>query len=278
MKHARLGQDGNANALKDLGLVDVKPVRHNDITNPDFDALRGHFVMVGEVRIAARILGHTALKETCEMMLGLVHYAAACKFDADLAFRPNLDNIWDTMDTLVSSIKAFLNYIGETNGVGVLQQMKQLIQKARYGNREAVAFLSMEEIPQLHFTNVKKPPRFLKLLTFYQCYQTYAQVGQLVKNQTLNYVDKKACTYLVWIASETEPHQTMASTVDGQDICTTLLVELEFIRDFIRLSQRKVIQYEGKRLKGEVPEIEEELHDPSYQPKEEGDAQFHAMV
>ena len=68
---------------------------------------------------------------------------------------------------------------------------------------------------------------------------------------------KGPCTYLVWIASETEPHQTMASTVDGQDIC--------------RLSQRKVIQYEGERLKGEVPEIEEELHDPSYQPKEEGE-------
>ena len=278
IRNARLGQEGDADALKDLGLEDVKPVQHNIIKESKLDDLRRHFQMVGEVSLAARLIGHTALQETCELMLGLVHYVAAIKLNENLIFSWRRDNIRDAMATFVSSMKAFLNSVGETNGLGDLQKMKQLIQKAKYGDKYAIAFFTLEiafftldEIPPLQVQAVKKVPRFYKLLNLYQCYQTYAQVVMLVKNPTFTYVAKGACAYIVWMASKTKPTETLVSMVDGSDICTSLLAELEFIDGSVKHCQRKLFKYQGERLKDEVQEMEEEVGDPSYQPEEEGE-------
>ena len=165
--------------------------------------------------MAARLILHTALQETCELMLGLVHYAAAIKLNENVIFSRCRDNIRDAMATLVSLMKAFLNSVGETNGLGDLQKMKQLIQKAKNGDKYAIAFFTLDEIPPLQVQAVKKVPRFYMLLNLYQCYQMYAQVGMLVKNPTFTYVAKGACAYIVWMASETKPTETLVSTVDG---------------------------------------------------------------
>lgn len=162
------------------------------------------------------------------------------------------------MDTLVSSMKTFLNSTGDTNGAGELQKMKQLIQKATNGDKHAIEFFRLKEIPQLQMQAVKQVPRFYKLVNLYQCYHTYAQVGKLVNNTTFSYAAKGTCSYIVWMAAESEPTEKV---VDGSDISTSLLEEL---------CCRKIFTYEGQRLEDEVRESEE-VGIPSYQPEEAGE-------
>ena len=272
MKNARLGQDGDVDALKDLGMQDVQPLPHQTISKADIKKFKKHFQMVGEVSLAAKQLGHTTLHETCEQMLGMVHYAAKYKLKKNLVFKACLHYTLDEMDTLVSSIKTFLNFIGDTNGAGQLVKMKQLIQKARNGDKHAIAFFCLEEIPQFTMQAVRQVPRFYKLVNLYQCYKMYAQVGKFVNNTTFTYVAQGVCSYIAWTANEAEPTERVVSIVDRSDICTLLPEELNFIQEFVKLCRVKVFKYEGKRLEDELNEMQEEVDDPSYQPEEEGES------
>ena len=158
----------------------------------------------------------------------------------------------------MSSMKTFLNSIGDTNGAGELQKMKQLIQKARNGDKHAIKFFRLKEIPQLQMQAVKQVLRFYKFVNLYQCYQTYAQVGKLVNNTTFSFAAEGTCSYIVWMTAESEPTEKV---VDGSDISTSLLE---------KLCRRKIFTYEGQRMEDEVKE-REEVGVPSYQPEEAGE-------
>lgn len=172
---------------------------------------------------------------------------------------------------MVNSTKTFLNSIGESTAEANLARVLTMIRRTQNGDKECIKFFKLSKLPLLQLDLVKKVPYFSSLQNQFNCYQTYALVGEHLKDDVFKVVATALCSYINWIARESEPNRQIVCEVDGGDICTSLLEELHFITNFISDCQWKLLEFDRKERQRGCDDIEEELEDPSYDPEVDDD-------
>ena len=266
-KKVRQGQDADEDALRDLGLTKVNYIPPVILDKARISELQKHFAIMGRIACGAKLLGRETLLQACEHFMGIILFVAKFKLKKKLIFHPARDDILETMESMVNSTKTFLNSIRESTAEANLARVLTMIRRAQNGDKECIKFFKLSKLPLLQLDLVRKVPYFSSLQNQFNCYQTYALGGEHLKDDAFKVVATALCSYINWIARESEPNRQIVCKVDGSDICTSLLEELHFITNFMSDCQWKLREFDRKERQRECDDIEEELEDPSYDPE-----------